>query len=117
MEGRTDARTDGRTDGHGQRLMPFHILRIAWAYWDKIAGGVALTRYLMSISSQSTYLNDGRTEGRTDARTDGRTDGRTWATLNALPHSTNSGGIKNHQQMTQNHEKLPSTKITKSLKP
>ena len=21
-------------------------------------------------------------------------DGRTWATLNALPHSTNSGGIK-----------------------
>ena len=29
-----------------------------------------------------------------DARTDGQTDGRTWATLNALPHSTNSGGIK-----------------------
>ena len=54
MEGRTDARTDrrtdGRTDGHGQGLMPFHILRIAGAYWDKIVGGVALTRYLMSIS-------------------------------------------------------------------
>ena len=31
---------------------------------------------------------------RKDARTDGRTDRRTWATLNALPHSTNSGGIK-----------------------
>ena len=31
---------------------------------------------------------------RKDARTDGQTDGRTWATLNALPHSTNSGGIK-----------------------
>ena len=45
------------------------------------------------LRSQSTYLNDGRTEGRTDACTDGRTDGRTWATLNALPHSTNSGGI------------------------
>ena len=38
------------------------------------------------MRSQSTYLNDGRTEGRTD--------GRTWATLNALPRSTNSGGIK-----------------------
>ena len=38
------------------------------------------------MRSQSTYLNDGRTEGRTD--------GRTQATLNALPHSTNSGGIK-----------------------
>ena len=24
-----------------------------------------------------------------------RTQGRTWATLNALPHSSNSGGIKN----------------------
>ena len=34
---------------------------------------------------------------RKDARTDGQTDGRTWATLNALPHSTNSGGIKNTQ--------------------
>ena len=32
---------------------------------------------------------------RTDARTDGQTDGRTWATLNALPNSTNGGGIKN----------------------
>ena len=31
---------------------------------------------------------------RKDARTHARTDGRTWATLNALPHSTNSGGIK-----------------------
>ena len=30
---------------------------------------------------------------RMHARTDGQTDGRTWATLNALPHSTNSGGI------------------------
>ena len=30
---------------------------------------------------------------RKDARTHARTDGRTWATLNALPHSTNSGGI------------------------
>ena len=29
-----------------------------------------------------------------DKRKDARTDGRTWATLNALPHSTNSGGIK-----------------------
>ena len=29
-----------------------------------------------------------------DERKDARTDGRTWATLNALPHSTNSGGIK-----------------------
>ena len=29
--------------------MPFHILQIAGAYWDKIVGGVALTRYLMSI--------------------------------------------------------------------
>ena len=48
--GRTHGRTDRRTDGHGQRLMPFHILRIAGAYWDKIVGGVALTRYLMSIS-------------------------------------------------------------------
>ena len=36
---------------------------------------------------------DARTHGRTDGQTDGRTDGRTWATLNALPHSTNSGGI------------------------
>ena len=45
------------------------------------------------MRSQSNYLNDGRTEGRTDARTDRRTDRRTWATLNALPHSTNSGGI------------------------
>ena len=27
-------------------------------------------------------------------RTDRRTDGWTWATLNALPHSANSGGIK-----------------------
>ena len=49
-DARTHARTDGRTDGHGQRLMPFHILRIAGAYWDQIVGGVALTRYLMSIS-------------------------------------------------------------------
>ena len=48
--------------------------------WDKIVGGVALTKYL---------LNDGRTDGRTH----GRTEGRTWATLNALPHSTNGGGI------------------------
>ena len=31
---------------------------------------------------------------RKDARTDGQTDGRTWATLNALPHSTNSEGKK-----------------------
>ena len=31
---------------------------------------------------------------RKDAQTHARTDGRTWATLNALPHSTNSGGIK-----------------------
>ena len=29
-----------------------------------------------------------------DGQKDARTDGRTWATLNALPHSTNSGGIK-----------------------
>ena len=36
---------------------------------------------------------DARTHARTDRRTDGRTDGRTWAMLNALPHSTNSGGI------------------------
>ena len=28
-----------------------------------------------------------------DERTDARTDGQTWATLNALPHSTNGGGI------------------------
>ena len=49
-DARTDGQTDGLTDGHGQRLMPFHILRIAGAYWDKIVGGVALTRYLMSIS-------------------------------------------------------------------
>ena len=50
MDERKDARTHARTDGHGQRLMPFHILRIAGAYWDKIVGGVALTRYLMFIS-------------------------------------------------------------------
>ena len=37
---------------------------------------------------------DERKDARTHARTDGQTDGRTWATLNALPHSTNSGGIK-----------------------
>ena len=36
---------------------------------------------------------DERKDARTDARTDGRTDGRTWATLNALPHSSNGGGI------------------------
>ena len=30
-----------------------------------------------------------------DERKDARTDGRTWATLNALPHSANSGGITN----------------------
>ena len=30
---------------------------------------------------------------RTEGRTDGRTYGRTWVTLNALPHSTNGGGI------------------------
>ena len=53
--------------------------------WDKIVGG---------LRSQSTHLNDGRTEGRTHGRTDGQTDGRTWATLNALPHSSNGGGIK-----------------------
>ena len=29
-----------------------------------------------------------------DERKDARTEGGTWATLNALPHSTNSGGIK-----------------------
>ena len=29
-----------------------------------------------------------------DERRDARTDGRTWATLNALPHSSNGGGIK-----------------------
>ena len=29
-----------------------------------------------------------------DERTEGRTHGRTLATLNALPHSTNGGGIK-----------------------
>ena len=33
-----------------------------------------------------------------DERKDARTDGRTWATLNALPHSTNSGGIINFKQ-------------------
>ena len=38
--------------------------------WDKIVGGVALTKYL----------------------NDGRTDARPWATLNALPHSSNGGG-------------------------
>ena len=31
---------------------------------------------------------------RTEGHTEGHTDGRTWATLNALPHSTNGGGIK-----------------------
>ena len=30
-DAQTDARTDGRTDGHGQRLMPFRILRMAGA--------------------------------------------------------------------------------------
>ena len=30
-----------------------------------------------------------------DGRTDGRPDTRTWATLNALPHSSNGGGIIN----------------------
>ena len=38
-------------------------------------------------------MMDERKDARTHARTDGRTDGRTWATFNALPHSTNSGGI------------------------
>ena len=45
---------------------------------------------------------------RKDARTDARTDGRTWATLNALPHSTNSGGIKIkhvHQTCNKDHGK------------
>ena len=35
-----------------------------------------------------------------DERKDARTDGRTWATLNALPHSTNSGGIKKKKKCT-----------------
>ena len=39
-------------------------------------------------------MMDERRDARTHARTDGRTDGRTWATLNALPHSSNGGGIK-----------------------
>ena len=43
--------------------------------WEKIVGGVALTKYLPKWW------------------TNGRMHGRTWATLNALPHSTNSGGI------------------------
>ena len=42
------------------------------------------------MRSQSTHLND----GRADAQTDPGTDTRTWATLNALPHSSNGGGIK-----------------------
>ena len=40
-------------------------------------------------------MMDERRDARTHARTDGQTDGRTWATLNALPHSSNGGGIKN----------------------
>ena len=34
----THARTDGQTDGHGQRLMPFRILRIA--------GGIKISRLI-----------------------------------------------------------------------
>ena len=45
--------------------------------WDKIVGGVALTKYPLKWW------------------TDGRTDAQTWATLNALPHSSNGGGIIN----------------------
>ena len=43
-----------------------------------------------------------------DERKDARTDGRTWATLNALPHSTKSGGIKNLKEgiMGNIHVKL-----------
>ena len=40
----------GNSEADQCRLMPFHILLIAGAYWDKIVGGVALTRYLMSVS-------------------------------------------------------------------
>ena len=57
--------------------------------WDKIVGGAALTKYPLYH-----IMTNGRTEGRTDACT----DGRTWATLNALPHSSNSGGIKTKVQ-------------------
>ena len=45
--------------------------------WDKIVGGVALTKYPLKWW------------------TDGRTDTRTWATLNAQPHSSNGRGIIN----------------------
>ena len=45
--------------------------------WDKIVGGVALTKYPLKWWM------------------DGRTDARTWTTLYALPHSSNGGGIIN----------------------
>ena len=48
---------------------------------------------------------DEQKDARTHARTDRRTDGRTRATLNALPHSTNSGGIIRSHNMTMFYPK------------
>ena len=55
---------------------------------------------------------DERTEGRTHGRMGGRTDGRTWATLNALPHSTNGGGIKMKSKTSSNVKKVHKEKVT-----
>ena len=66
----TDGRTtDGRTtDARVTGILIAHLGAFGSGEL-KIVGGV--------VRSQSTYLNDGRTEGRTDAHTDGQTDGRT----------------------------------------
>ena len=53
-------------------------------------------------------MMDERKDARTHTRTDGQTDGRTWATLNALRHSTNSGGIK-YKAFKTDAEKLKET--------
>ena len=56
-------------------------------------------------------MMDERKNARTHARTDGQTDGRTWATLNALPHATNSGGITmfltTNGSLSDNHSLKP----------
>ena len=51
-----------------------------------------------------------------DERTEGRTDEQTWATLNALPHSTNGGGIKKKAEFYLVEPKTTKFKLRKSYK-